>query len=258
MKPDPEIVSSGLEKSFSWLDKLAWATLAFTSAIFVARVMNQVEFTFSGIKFPIWAAHVGISLITAAHFFIMRHVVISAMDAWKNLNSAQRIAIFERIVRTGGILTKGAVSYRDALSESKNEISIKTNIADPPTWVHIALVSLVFLALVDIDLSLLSVAQFCFALIFCLINWKIGESWLLCLGDLGSFAEQSSYFADDNMGARYVSYTSGVVISENLKFRRFLLASIIEAFVSAVMLWVILLVPFSVISLIIWFAKGAE
>ncbi|RJE82002.1 hypothetical protein D3P04_21840 [Paracoccus onubensis] len=194
--------------------------------------------------------------ITATHFFISRHIIRSCADAWKNLSTNKRIALFDDIVRTGGLMTKGADRYRGAITESKYSLELKTDIADPPTWIHLALVLFTLLSIVNIEWSLLALFQLCIAVAILLINWSIGENWLLCFGDLGSSRSKSLFFIDGTARPRAISHMSGLIISENISFRSFIIGNIFESVLASLILWVLLLIPFFLVSGIILMAKS--
>jgi hypothetical protein len=104
------------------------------------------------------------------------------------------------------------------------------------------------LGLVGIEWLFLSLSQLCFAMAIVMTNWKIGENWILCFGDLGSTKENSLYFIDGMARPRGISHISGFIISGHVNFKNYLYGSIIESLVTAVLIWVILLVPFLSIS----------
>jgi hypothetical protein len=255
-KPDKTSIFDGVEKSFAWLDRLALIALIFTLSATIANFFNQSEVALLGITFPLWAAHFGLIALTIAHLFVMRHIIQSCADAWLYLSADRRNALFDHVVRAGGIMTKGAHAYRGALTESKYTLDLKTNVGDPPTWIHHILVLLTLLALVNLEWSLLALSQLCFALVIVIINWKIGENWLLCLGDLGSSNERSRYFLDGTARPRVISHSSGLIIGRNIGYRQFLFGTVMEAAFSALVLWVVLLFPFALISLVVWLIRS--
>lgn len=255
-QPEERSVVAGVEKSIAWLDGLAWSALVFTLTAAVANLTRQSEVALLGISFPVWGSYVGLIAFTIAHLFVTRHIIHSCADAWIHLSANQRNALFDHIVRTGGIMTKGASTYRGAITESRYSLDLKTNIDDPRTWIHHVLVLLALLALVDIEWSLLALSQLCLALVVLMTNWKIGENWLLCLGDLGSPQEKSLYFLDGTARPRAISHTSGLIIGNNIGFRDFFLGSIMESILNAFLLWMILLLPFGFISFVIWLIRA--
>ncbi len=189
-------------------------------------------------------AYLGVGILTLVHVFFMRYVIISCADAWQSLTLDSRNELFDHIVRTGGVLTKGANAYREALTEDEYTLNIRTSLNDNPTWIHHIIILLTFLALVDFEFSLLTLSQFCFALALALINWRIGESWLLCLGDLGSEKEKSVFFEDGTARPRSISRISGLSIGRNIGFRNFFFSAILESILNAFILWLLLLLPF--------------
>tara|TARA_R100001369_G_C3316397_1_gene168169 strand:- start:1547 stop:2326 length:780 start_codon:yes stop_codon:yes gene_type:complete len=247
-RPEEASVIAGVKHSIAWIDRLAWVALVFTLSAAAARIFGQDGISLIGVRLPFAGSILGLGAISLAHFFVSRHIIRSCADAWSHLSDRQRNALFDDIVRTGGILTKGANSYRGAITENKYSLELKTDIADPPTWVHFALVLSTLLATVDIEWSLLALSQFCFAIALLLTNWKIGAGWALCLGDLGSPRQTSAYFLDGTARPRGVSYISGIMISDNISFKNFLSGSIAEAAIASIILWMILLIPFLAIS----------
>lgn len=251
-QPEESSVIAGVKKSISWLDRLAWVTLLFTLSASIANVFGEGGVELIGIQLPVAGTFLGLGAITLAHFFVSRHIIRSCADAWINLSVDKRNALFDEIVRTGGLLVKGANNYRDALIEGRYSLELKTEVADPPTWIHFTFVLLSLLSIVKIEWSLLALSQFCLAIAFLLTNWKIGAGWILCLGDLGSNGNNSAYFLDGTARPRGISYISGFILAENISFRCFLGSSIIEAMIASIILWVVLLIPFLLISAIIF------
>lgn len=254
-RPEEASVIAGVKQSIAWLDRLAWVAIIFTLSASIAKIFGAGGIAIIGIQLPVGGSVLGLGAITLAHFFVSRHIIRSCADAWVNLSASKRNALFDDIVRTGGLLTKGANDYRGAIAENHYSLELKTGVTDPPTWIHFTLVFFTLLAIVKIEWSLLALSQFCLAIAFLLTNWKIGAGWVLCLGDLGSNGSKSAYFLDGTARPRDISYISGFILSENISFRGFLGASIIEAIVASMMLWIFLLIPFFLISGIVIFVK---
>jgi len=228
-RPGEASVIAGVKHSIAWIDRLAWVALVFTLSAAAARIFGQEGISLIGVRLPFAGSVLGLGAITLAHFFVSRHIILSCADAWKHLSDIQRNALFDDIVRTGGILTKGANSYRGAITENRYSLELKTEITDPPTLVHFALVLFTLLTIVNIEWSLLALSQFCVAISLLLTNWKIGAGWVLCLGDLGSHRQTSAYFLDGTARPRGISYMSGLIISDNISFKNFLGGSIPES-----------------------------
>lgn len=255
-RPEEASVIAGVKHSIAWIDRLAWVALVFSLSAAVSKNFGEDGISLIGVKLPFGGSVIGLLAITFAHFFISRHIIQSCADAWIHLGKRQRNSLFDDIVRTGGILTKGANSYRGAINQNSFSLELKTDIADPPTWVHIALVLSTLLAVVNIEWSLLALSQFCFAMALLLVKWKIGASWALCFGDLGSNEEKSAYFLDGSARPRGISYMSGIIVSENISFKSFLGSSIAEAVITSILLWILLLVPFFAISGLVLITKA--
>ncbi|MCG7625054.1 hypothetical protein [Epibacterium sp. Ofav1-8] len=255
-RPEEASVIAGVKHSIAWIDRLAWFALVFTLSAAAARIFGQDGVSLVGIRLPFAGSVLGLGAITLVHFFVSRHIIRSCADAWSHLSNKQRNALFDDIVRTGGILTKGANTYRGAITESRYSLELKTEISDPPTWVHFALVLSTLLAIVNIEWSFLALSQFCFAIAFILTNWNIGAGWALCLGDLGSDRNSSAYFLDGTARPRGISYMSGLIISNNISFKNYLGGSVVEAAIASILLWILLLIPFLTISGLVLLGKA--
>ena len=172
-RPEENSVTAGVEQSMAWIDRLAWVALLFTISSAAARIFGEGEIYLIGISMPLQWVIIGLWLITFVHFFISRHIIRSCADAWKHLTNTRRNALFDKIVRTGGIITKGTDGYRDAIVNKNNRLELKTGFADQATWVHFTLILSTLLSTVDIEFSLSALSQFCFVIALILTNWKI-------------------------------------------------------------------------------------
>lgn len=244
---EASLVAAGVKQSVAWADRLAWAALTYTLAASVSNVFGTGSLGFLGALLPPGGAVLGLVILTAAHVFVARHIIRSCADSWRHLEADERSALFDDIVRTGGLMTKGTDAYRDAITERGYVLELKTSPSEPSTWLHIVLISLVLLSVVHLEFNLLAVSQICLGIVIVLLNWTIGASWLLCLGDLGTRGDRSRYFIDGTARPRSISHVSGFVVSEHVGFPTFLRGSILEAAVVAMLLWFVLLIPFGTI-----------
>lgn len=251
-EPEETSVFAGVEKSIAWLDRLALTSMIFMLTIAISKFTKQSEVSLFDITFPIWSSYLGLIVITIAHIFVMRHIINSCADAWLHLSVDRRNALFDHIVRTGGLMTKGANKYRDAITESRYSLQLKTNVDDPPTWIHHVLIILTMLTLIEFEWSFLAFLQFFFAIVIIITNWTIGASSLLCLGDLGSQNDKSRFFIDGTARPRQIGHASGFFIGDNVDYRIFLLAGVVEAFIGAMMLLIALIIPFLIIFSAAW------
>ena len=246
--PPAASVNSGVKQSVGWIDKLAWIALVYLFSASLARVLGNSELEIIGITIPVALATVGVMVLTVAHLFIAKHIIRSCADAWLNLSREDRLALYDDVVRTGGILTKGANGYRDSIKEHRHSIELQTNLSDPPTVVHFVLVTLVFTSIVEMEYSLLALSQVCIAYVFVSLNWKIGESWVVCIGDLGTYNNKSLYFFDGTARPRFIAKGSGVInITEHHNYGTFLFMNLWRQAATALFFWIILLVPFFII-----------
>jgi hypothetical protein len=247
-RPEKASVTAGVKQSVRWIDRLAWIALVFLLSILAARLTSRTEIALVGINLPLAWAYAGILGLTAAHLYISKHIIASCGDAWQNLETEARIALFDDIVRTGGLLTKGAHDYRDIIEDTKHSLKLRINISDTPTWLHHTLVTLTLLAMTGFEFSLLSLSQFCFGFAIVLVNWKIGEAWILCFGDLGSLRSKSVYFLDETVRPRKISHGSGItIVGGHLDYGNFFIRSASISLAWSLLLWLILLIPFFLI-----------
>ena len=241
-------VSGGLEVSLTWLDNLTRFTMLFSLAAFAARVFEQVDVSFLGINIPIGATFGGFLIITALHFFVMKHILLSCIDAWKHLSLEERVAIYHKIVRTGGLMTKGAHAYRDAIiNENDGYLKLKTELGDGPTWIHISLAVMCVLALVEFNFSWMIAPQTSVAVVIIVVNWQIGSNWVLALADLGSCKHESVFFEEGHSGPRPISHVSGFFIGRNVSFLNFAIGTVLEALLATLMFGVLFGVSFGMI-----------
>lgn len=254
--PKEDTVISGLKQSIAWIDRLAWIALLFMLSASIANLSGQAGVTLAGVQIPVAGPFIGMVALTLAHFFIARHIIMSCADAWNHLSIKSRNALFDDVVRTGGLLTKGANSYRDSLLETKFGLELVTSIKEPPTWLHYILVLLTFLSIVSIEWTFLALFQFCLALAIVLINWKIGESWVVCFGDLGSSTKKSRYFSDGSSRPRSISHGSGLTsISGHINFKKLSFRIFLVSVFWSIILWIFILIPFSLVYGAILLAK---
>jgi hypothetical protein len=144
--PDASSVASGVKQSIAWVDRLAWIALVFTVTAAISRIFGDGGLSLVGINLPDYGAWLGIAALTIAHFFVSKHIILSCADAWRHLDVKQRNSLFDESVRTGGIMTKGANKYCGAITKSEYKLELKTELSEPPTWVHHLLVLSVLLA----------------------------------------------------------------------------------------------------------------
>ncbi|WP_459035483.1 hypothetical protein [Roseivivax sp. CAU 1761] len=227
--PNKNAVAAGVKKSFEWLDRLAILAIVFMAAVCISKFLGATGASLAGVQFPPGSEIYGLLFLSGAHFFVSRHVILSCGDAWTNLSLEDRGKLFEELVRTGGFLTKGAEKYRGSISVSSTQISLNTEISEPPTWVHILLVVLTFLSVVEFSWSAVSVFKLSVVIAVVYGNWKLGENWIICLGDLGSREGGSSYFIDGTARPRNISYASGFTINGNISFPSYFLSVFIGA-----------------------------
>lgn len=159
-RPNEASVIAGVKQSIAWADRLAWGALLFTLSAALANVSERGVVALVGIELHILGAIVGMVAITIAHLFVLRHIIRSCADAWIYLTIEKRNTLFDDIVRTGGLMTKGANSYRNAITESNNQLNLKTDFADPPTWIHFGLTIFTLIAIVDMELSIVNLFNF--------------------------------------------------------------------------------------------------
>lgn len=249
-------VSAGLLVSLSWLDRLTWATLLFSFAAAAARLFEQAGVPLFGANIPLRATFIAFIVFTALHLFVMKHILISCADAWLNLPKDSRILIYESVVRSGGLMTKGAQAYRDSMSVAPNgDLLLRTELNQAPTWVHIALSILCFAALVDLQWSWLLVVQSSFALSVWISNWKIGSNWILALADLGSDKQHSDFFKKGETGPRKIGHISGFFIGKNIPTRSFVIETFIEMAFNAILVGIIFSIPFGLLYISIMAAR---
>lgn len=245
ISPSSALVIAGVKQSVVWIDRLAWVSLVYLSSAFMARLFSLDELQIVGISIPIAYVSMGVLGLTLAHLFIAKHIIESCADAWINLTREDRISLYEDIVRTGGIMTKGANGYRDSIKEYRHSIELTTGISDSPTFIHYILVTLLLASFVEPEISLLALSQVCFGFAFVIVNWKIGENWIVCIGDLGTYNRKSLYFVDGTARPRSISHGSGITtISGHVGYGEFFILSMVKSIFWAMLFWVLILVPF--------------
>jgi len=257
MKVDPNAVRAGVEKSFSWLNWLTVATLAFSFSATLFRYFGGGSVSFLGSSIPVETTYFAFIAFTALHLFILNHIVSSCWDAWKNLSTEERVGVYDSLVRNGGIMIKDTESYRDRMYvDASGELRLGTSTKESPVWVHMTLVLLSLTALVEFEWSIWTVFQLSFWFALMSINWKIGANYLMALADLGRDSDESVYFANEEKGARLISTASGFWLGENVDARKYSVSSVMETMFTTLFVFLFLGAIFGLTTLVVSFFRA--
>lgn len=217
-----QTVSKGMETSCAWLNRLAIAAILYGLAGVTIKLTGAKTVSLFGLSFPSEYLFFGYFVLTMIHAFVMVHIIQSSADAWQNLTVAQRQGLYQSLVKAGGILTKGAVQYKDSIRKSEKRLVLDTQMSQPTVWVNILVFVLAFLSIVQFSFEWQSIGYLWASLLILLVNWQLGANWMLALADLGRDSEQSLYF-ENGYGPRGLDTVgSSVCLGENTTSRKYI------------------------------------
>lgn len=230
-----QIVSKGMETSCAWLNRLAIASILYGLAGVTIKLTGAKTVSLFGLSFPSEYLFFGYVVLTAIHVFVMVHIVQSTADAWQYLTVAQRQNVYQRLVRAGGILTKGAVQYKDSIRKTDRRLVLNTQFSQPTVWINFLVVILAFISIVRFSFDWQSLGYLWAAAIILFVNWQLGANWMLALADLGRDSEQSLYFEDGYGPRDLASVGSSVCLGKNITVQKYIKESIVPLAIALVL-----------------------
>lgn len=225
-----EILKKGVEQSFSWLNWLGLTALVFALVTSIARHTNGADIFFLGVELPYQLAPFVFLIFTVINLFILKHLTSECWDAWQHLPKRDRHELYNKVVRNGGVVTKGAFYYKDSMYEFRGRLFLKTEAGSPETWIHHSLFVLSFAAMIGFRWDVIAFIQFSIAYILIRLNWDLAANALMLLADLGRSDENSLFFVGGKKGIRPFSTVSGFMVSGNQKPKHFVIATIMDTF----------------------------
>lgn len=247
-----ETISEGIFQSFQWLDRLLIAAVVLSSSIVLYKLLGKSEVVFNDIEITTSGTPLLFIVLTIIHIYILKSIHDSSWESWERLSQNEREKIYFKLTRTGGPMTKGAVQYKDRMSANGKGLELFTAPSDAATWVHSVLALMALAAMIRFEWSALALVDFFFAYVILTINWKIGASELMILGDMGRRSDKSIYYLDGQKGVRFISVISGFWVGEGRSFSKFTRNTIQATISEGVVYTFFLGIIFAVVSALAW------
>jgi len=197
---------SGVERNrqtviaaFGWIDKIL--TLALGASVIVlstyfldADQIKVFDITFRREQF--WVAALGLTL---SHLYASWVAIGACKRLFVSSKVTDRQETYDRVTGAGGIFVCGMIPRSAAES---HQLFRKMSLSDPTTWLSLATLIAVFLALAPLSQATSYPSlRSAFAVAICLLNWRMAANWSAALSDMSVSKGEAYYLKAVTRGA---------------------------------------------------------